>query len=89
MVRAFAFPRRELNDIGIVTGPDKTVALPQKGHAPMAEEISLLGNMDALTPGEGGVTVVGVPIGTGPYVLERAMEVVKDAGAHHLARFLH
>ena len=31
-VRAFAFLRQELQDIGIVKNPDKTVALPPKGH---------------------------------------------------------
>lgn len=51
-------------------------------------KVSLLGNIDDLIAGEGGVTVVGVPIGTGEYVLERAKEVVKDTGARRLARFL-
>ena len=35
---------------------------------------------------EGGVTMVGVPIGTDEYVLERALEVVRDGGAGRLAR---
>ena len=35
---------------------------------------------------EGGVTMVGVPIGTDEYVLERALEVVRDGGADRLAR---
>ena len=38
-IRAFAFLRRELEDIGIVVNTSKTVALPPKGHAPTAEEI--------------------------------------------------
>ena len=33
-------------------------------------------------------TVVGVPIGTEEYVRGRAMEVVRDGGADHLARCL-
>ena len=37
---------------------------------------------------EGGVTMVGVPIGTDEYVLERALEVVRDGGADRLARCL-
>ena len=45
-VRAFAFLRQDLEDIGIVVNPAKTVALPPKGHAPTAEEISLLESVD-------------------------------------------
>ncbi|CAN0368478.1 unnamed protein product [Laminaria digitata] len=63
-VRAFAFPRREPDDIGIVVSPAKTVALPPKGHAPMAEKISLLESVDVRIADEGRVTVVSVPIGT-------------------------
>ena len=87
-VRAFAFLRQELEDIGIVVNPAKTVALPPKGHAPTAEEISLLESVNVSITGEGGATVVGIPIGTDEYVLDRAMEVVRDRGADRLARCL-
>ncbi|CAN0489423.1 unnamed protein product, partial [Laminaria digitata] len=63
-VRAFAFLRRELDDIGIAVSPAKTVALPPKGHAPTAEKISLLESVDVRISDEGRVTVVSVPIGT-------------------------
>ncbi|CAN0521080.1 unnamed protein product, partial [Laminaria digitata] len=63
-VRAFAFLRRELDDIGIVVSPAKIVALPPKGHAPTAEKISLLESVDVRIADEGRVTVVSVPIGT-------------------------
>ena len=46
----------------------KTVALPSKGYAPTAEEISLLESVHVRIEGEGGATVVGVPIGTDEYV---------------------
>ena len=87
-VRIFAFLRRELDAIGIVVNPAKTVAIPPTGHAPSAEEISLLGSVDVRIADKGGVTVVGVPIGTDGWVLERAMEAVKDGGADRLARCL-
>ena len=87
-VRAFAFLWQELEDIGIVVNAAKTVALPPKGHAPTAEEISLLESVDVSITGEGGATVVDVPIGTDKYVLDRAMEVVRDGGADRLARCL-
>ena len=77
-VRAFAFLRRELEDIGIVVNPAKTIALPPKGYAPTSEEISLLESVDVRIAGEGGTTVVGVPNGTDEYVLDRAMELVRD-----------
>ena len=65
-----------------------TVALPPKGRAPTVEGISLLKIVDVRIAGEGGVTVVGVPIGTDEYVLERALEVVRDGGADRLERCL-
>ena len=77
-IRAFASLRRELEDVGIVANTSKTVALPPKGHAPMTEEISLLQSVDVRVAYEGGVTVVGVPIGNDEYVLERAREIVKE-----------
>ena len=63
-VRAFAFLRRELEDVGVVVNPTKTIARPPKGYAPTAEGISLLESVDVRIVGEGGATVVGVPIGT-------------------------
>ena len=84
-VRAFAFLRRELEDIDIVVNPTNTMALPPKNHAPTAEEISLLESVDDRIVGEGGVTVVCVPIGTEKCALERAIEVVRDRGADRLA----
>ena len=87
-VRAFAYLRRELEDIGIAVNPAKTIAQQPKGHAPTAEEISLLESVDVRIANEGGATVVGFPTGTDEYVLDRAMEVVRDRGADRLARCL-
>ena len=86
-VKAFDLFRRELDDIGIVVNPAKTMALPPKEDAPMAEEISLFESVDVRIADEGGVAVVGVPICTNEYVLEQAMEVVKE-GTDHPARCL-
>ena len=66
----------------------KTVALPPKGRASTAEDNSLLGSVDVRIVGKGEVTMVCVPIGTDEYVLERALEVVRDGGADRLARCL-
>ena len=60
------------------------MALPPKGNAPIAEEISLLEIVYVRIADEGRMTVVGVPIGTEEYVLERAMEVMKDERAASL-----
>ena len=46
----------------------KTGALPPKGHASKAEEISLLERVEVRIADEGGLMVVGVPIGTEEYV---------------------
>ena len=65
----------------------KTVGLPSKEHAPTAGT-SLLESVHVRIAGEKGVTVIGTPIGTDKYVLERAMEVVRDGGADGHARCL-
>ena len=62
----------------------KTVVLTPEGHAPTAGEISLLESVDVRIVDEGGVKVVGAPIGTDEYALERAVEVVRDGGAGRL-----
>ena len=87
-VRAFAFLRRELEDTDILVSPAKTIALPPKGYTSTVEEISLLESIDVRIAGEGGPTVVGVPIGTVEYVLDRAIEVVRDGGADRPVRCL-
>ena len=84
-VRAFAFLRRVLEAIGVVVNNAKTVAFPPKGHAPTAEEISLLQSVDVRIVDEGEITVVGVPIGRDEYMLERALEIVRDGGADRLS----
>ena len=63
-VKAFAFLRRELDDVGVVVNAAKTVAQPPKGHAPTAEEIWLLESVEVRIADEGGVMAVGAPIGT-------------------------
>ena len=87
-IRAFAFLRRELEDIGIVINTSKTVALPEKSHAPTAEDISILKSVDVRVAYKGGVTVVGVPTGNDEYVLERARKMAKEEDTDHLARCL-
>ena len=69
-----------------MVNPAKTIALPPKGYAPRAEEISLLESVDVCIESKGGTTVVGVPIGTDEYVRDRAIEVVRDGGADRLTR---
>lgn len=64
--------------------PAKTVALPSKGHVPPVEEIPLPARAQVCIEDEAGVTAGGVPIGTGEYVLERAIEVLEDGGAGRL-----
>ena len=61
-IRAFDFLRRELGDIDIFVNPAKKISLPPKGYASTTEEISLLESIDVRIAGEGGPTVVGVPM---------------------------
>ena len=65
----------------------KTVGLPSKEHAPTAGT-SLLESVHVRIAGEKGVTVIGTPIGTDKYVLERAMEVGRDGGTDRHVRCL-
>ena len=69
-IKAVAFLRRNSEDISVVANTSKSVALPPKGHAPTAEEISLLQSVDVHVAYEGEVTVLGVPIGNDEYVLQ-------------------
>ena len=69
----------------MVVNITKTVALPPKGHAPTAEEISLLESVDICIAVTEGVAVVSVPIGTDEYVMKRTMEVLRDGGVDRLA----
>ena len=87
-VGASVILRRELDGIGVVVNPTKTVALPPKGYAPTVEDISILDSVDVRIADKGEVTVVGVPIDTDEYAVERATEAVKDRGADFLARCL-
>ena len=59
-----------------------------KGHVLTPEEISLLQGIDVRIAEQGGVKVVGVPIGTDEYAMDSAMEIVKNGGAEQLARML-
>ena len=68
--------------------PPKQWHYHPKGHAPAMREISLLESVEVRIADEGGVTMVGVPIGTEEYVRGRSMEVVRDGGADHLAHCL-
>ena len=82
------FLQRELTNIGIAINPRKTVALPPKGHVPTPEEISLLQGIDVRIAERGGVKVIGVPIGTDEYAMDRAMEIVRNGGSVQLSRML-
>ena len=52
------------------------------------QEIYLLESIDIGIEDEGGVAVVGDPIGTEECARERAMQIVRDGGADHLGRYL-
>ena len=82
------FLQQELANIGIAINPNKTVALPPKGHVPTLDEIALLEGIDVRIAERGGVKVVGVPIGTDAYARESAMEIVEVGGAEQLAQML-
>lgn len=79
---------RELLERGVKLNPGKTVALAPKGHVPTQEEISLLASVGVRIEDEGGIKVVGVPVGTDAFATETAIGIVREGGAEQLARML-
>ena len=64
------FLERELTTRGIHLNPGKTVALAPKGHVPTPEETSILAGVSVCIADEGGIKVVGVPVGTDEFAIE-------------------
>ena len=83
-----SFLQQEPANISIALNPRKTVTVLSKGRIPMLEEIALLEGVDGRIAERVGVKVVGVPIGTDEYVMDSAMEIVKNGGADQFARML-
>ena len=79
------FLQRELASIGISMNPSKTVALLPKGHVLTLEKIALFEGVDVRIAEQGGVTVVGVPIGTDAHAMKSATEILENGGAEQLA----
>ena len=82
------FVERELTSRGIHLSAGKTVALAPNGHVPPLEEISLSIGDGVCIADEGGIKVVGVPVGTDEFAIESAIGIVRDVGAEQLARML-
>ena len=80
--------QRELSNIGIAINPSKTVASPLKGHVDTPEQIAFLEGIGVRIAVQGGVKVVGVPVGNDEYPRESAMDIVQNGGAEQLARTL-
>lgn len=87
--RAFSL-RRELliDDVRSVGKPANTLALSPQGNDPTAKSTCILECVVVRVTDYGGVTVVGVPIGTDQYVLEPTLEVVKDGRTDRLGNCL-
>ena len=82
------FLERELAARGINLNRGKTVALAPKGHVPTPEDISLLAGVGVRIADEGGIKVVGVPVGSDEFAIESAIGILRDWGAELLARML-
>ena len=88
-VGVVSFLERELIARGINLNPAKTVALAPKGHVSTPEETSRLAGVGVRIADEGGIKVVGVPVGSDEFAIESAIGIVRDGGAEQLARMLH
>ncbi|CAM9941134.1 unnamed protein product, partial [Laminaria digitata] len=82
------FLERELTARAIHLNPGKTVALAPKRHVPTPAEIALLAGFRVGIADEGGIKVVGVPVGTDKFAIESAIETVREGGVEQLARML-
>ena len=56
---------------GIHLSPGMTVALAPKRHVPTPEDISLLAGVGVRMADAGGIKVVGVPVGSDEFAIER------------------
>ena len=82
------FVERELTRRGIHFNPGETVASASPGQVPMPVEISRVAEVGVRIADEGGIKVVGVPVGTDECQMESALGVVRDGSAGTLARVL-
>ena len=73
------FLERELTARGIHLNLGKTVALTPKELVPAPEEISLSA-AGVRIANEGGIKVVGVPVGTDEFEIDNAIGIVRDGG---------
>ena len=67
------FLERELAARGIHLNLGKTAALASKGHVPTAEDETLLAGVGVRIADEGGIKVVGVPVGTDEFAIELSL----------------
>ena len=80
-VGVMPFFERELTAMGMhLNPPGKTVVLAPKGHVPTPEEISILAGVGVHIADEGGMKMVGVPVGSDEFAIESAIGIVRDRG---------
>ena len=79
-VEVVPFLDKELTARGIHLDTCKTVALAPKGHVPTPEEISILAGVGVHIADEGGMKMVGVPVGSDEFAIESAIGIVRDRG---------
>lgn len=80
--------RADLLTVGIETVPAKSYALAPPGHEPTLAERVLLTTMGLTLAAEGGITSVGVPIGSDEFVRKFAQESIARLECVKLARHL-
>ena len=73
-------------EIGIAANPTKIAGAPPQKRVRVVEDVSLRVNVPVSE--EGGVTLVGVPIGTDKHVVDHAQGEVWGGGADCLASCL-
>ena len=77
-----------LDDMSAARNAAETVGLPPIGYEPTAGEIAMLQQVGVIVVSQGGMVVIGIPVGTDEFVEEHAMKMAKDDGVAGLARVL-
>ena len=84
------FLKRELTARGIHLNQSKTVTLAAEGHVPTPENTSFLAGVGVRIVDEGGIKVVGVPVGTDElFAIESAIGIARDGGRNNSCGYCH
>lgn len=87
-VTTVPFLQRELREIGTVSNPAKTAAIPRRGHIPTTEEIALFASVGAFIAEEKGIDGMGISVDSKGYQVTCAARMVRDGAMDYFVRLV-